>query len=130
MDLMYRATDKAAWDAYAASVNLTVDGMPSGCYIDTIGPIVTTPAVIDPETGDVVTHAVVDEHFHVNVRLTQIAGPAPDPLPPDYVQQGHDPAVLAQGGPGVEWLDPATVLNPARIWAGGMSYWVPVVEEA
>jgi hypothetical protein len=129
MDLMYKATDKAAWDAYAAIVSLTVEGMPSGCYIDTIGPIVTTPAVIDPETGDVVTPAVVDEHFHVNVRLTQISGPMPDPVPPDYVQQGHDPAVLAEGGPGVEWLDPATVETPARIWAGGMSYWTPPVVE-
>ncbi len=127
-DLMYRATDEATWDAYADIVGLTADGMPNGCYIDEIGPIVTTPAVIDPETGNVITPAVVDEHFHVNVRLTQIAGPLPDPLPPDYVQQGHDPAVLAQGGPGVEWLDPAIVGNPYRIWAGGMSYWVPVVE--
>jgi hypothetical protein len=127
MDLMYRATDKAAWDAYAAIVSLTSDGQPLGCYIDCIGQIVTTPAVIDPETGDVVSPAVVDEHFHVNVRLTQIAGPMPDPVPEDYVQQGHDPAVLAQGGPGVEWIDPASVDNPRRIWAGGMSYWVPGV---
>jgi hypothetical protein len=129
MDLMYRATDKAAWDAYAAIVSLTSDGQPLGCYIDCIGQIVTTPAVIDPETGDVVSPAVVDEHFHVNVRLTQIAGPMPDPVPEDYVQQGHDPAVLAQGGEGVEWVDPASVDNPRRIWAGGMSYYTPVTTE-
>ena len=126
MDLMYKATDKAGWDAYAASVNLTVEGMPSGCYIDTIGPIVTTPAVIDPETGDVVTPAVVDNHHHVNVRLTQIAGPMPDPVPDGYVQQGHDPEVLTKGGPGVEWIDPETVNSPSRIWAGGMSYYTKV----
>lgn len=128
-DLMYRATDKAAWDAYAAIVSLTVDGMPNGCYIDEIGPIVTTPAVIGPD-GEIITPAVVDNHHHVNVRLTQLAGPMPDPVPPDHVQQGHDPAVLAQGGPGVEWIDPATVSSPSRIWAGGMSYWTPILEGA
>ena len=127
-DLMYRATNKAAWDAYAAASGLTVEGMPSGCYIDEIGPIVTTPSVI--EDGEIVTPAVVDEHHHVNVRLTQIAGPMPDPVPEGYIQQGHDPAVLAEGGPGVEWIDPATVNSPSRIWAGGMSYWTPApVEE-
>ena len=127
MDLMYRATDKAAWDAYAAIVSLTVEGMPSGCYIDEIGPIVTEQATLN-EDGEIVTPAVVDSHHHVNVRLTQIAGPAPDPLPEGYVQQGHDPAVLAEGGAGVEWIDPATVSSPSRIWAGGMSYWVPPAE--
>ena len=124
MDMMYRATDKATWDAYAASKGLTADGMPSGCYIDEIGPIVTTPAVIS-EDGTILTPAVMDDRHHVNVRVTQIAGPLPDPLPDGYVQQGHDLAVLAQGGAGVEWVDHTTVDNPRRIWAGGMSYWMP-----
>lgn len=125
MDLMYRANTKAAWDAYASDTGLTDDeGRPLGCYIDEIGPVVTTPAVIS-EDGTILTPAVMDDRHHVNVRVTQIAGPLPDPLPDDYVQQGHDPAVLAQGGTGVEWVDPATVDNPRRIWAGGMRYWVP-----
>lgn len=118
-DLMYRATNKAAWDAFVQSAGLT-----DGCYIDEIGPIVVTPAVISQD-GTILIPAVMDDRHHVNVRLIQIAGPAPDPLPEDYVQQGHDPAVLAQGGEGVEWVDPATVDNPRRIWAGGMRYWVP-----
>lgn len=126
MDLMYRADTKAAWDAYASEMDLTVtDGentYPLGCYIDEIGSIVVTPAVIG-ENGEIVTPAVMDDRHHVNVRLTQIAGPLPDPLPEDYVPQGHDPAVLAEGGEGVEWVDPATVDNPRRIWAGGMRYW-------
>ena len=127
MDLMYRATDKATWDAYAASKGLTADGMPSGCYIDEIGPIVTTPAVISGDST-ILTPAVMDDRHHVNVRVTQIAGPLPDPLPDGYVQQGHDLAVLAQGGAGVEWVDHTTVDNPRRIWAGGMRYWTPAVE--
>jgi len=123
-DLMYRATDEATWDAWAAIVSLTYDGHPNGCYIDEIGPVVVTPAVVGPD-GEIITPAVMDNRYHVNVRLIQIAGPLPDPLPEDYVPQGHNPAVLAQGGPGVEWLNPAAVEHPCRIWAGGVSYWTP-----
>jgi hypothetical protein len=122
-DLMYRADTKAAWDAYASDTGLTDDdGRPLGCYIDEIGSIVVTPAVIGPD-GEIVTPAVMDDRHHVNVRVTQVSGPLPDPVPEGYVQQGHDLAVLAQGGEGVEWVDPASVDNPRRIWAGGMSYW-------
>jgi hypothetical protein len=127
-DLMYRAADKASWDAWAAIVSITYDGYPNGCYIDEIGPVVVTPAVVGPD-GEIITPAVMDNRYHVNVRLTQIAGPRPDPLPEDYVPQGHDPAVLAQGGPGVEWIDPVTVNNPRRIWAGGMNYYMPIASE-
>jgi len=123
-DLMYRAADEATWDAWAAIVSLTYGDRPNGCYIDEIGPVVVTQAVLGPD-GEIITPAVMDNRYHVNVRLTQIAGPRPDPLPEDYVPQGHDPAVLAQGGPGVEWLNPAVVEHPCRIWAGGMSYWTP-----
>ncbi|MDG4721582.1 hypothetical protein [Thalassospira aquimaris] len=34
-----------------------------------IGPIVTTPAVIDPETGEEITPAVIDDRFHVNLMV-------------------------------------------------------------
>ena len=71
MDLMYRATDKATWDAYAASKGLTSDGQPTGCYIDEIGPIVTTPAVIS-EDGTILTPAVMDDRHHVNVRVIHL----------------------------------------------------------
>jgi hypothetical protein len=111
-DLMYRATDEATWDAWAAIVSLTYDDRPNGCYIDEIGPVVVTPAVIGPD-GTIITPAVMDNRYHVNVRLVS----------------GHDPAVLVQGGPGVEWIDPATVNNPRRIWAGGMNYYTPIVLE-
>ena len=53
---------------------------------------------------------VEGQNWHVNVRVTS----------PDI-----DPAVIAQGGPGVEWIDPALVEAPIRIWAGGMNYWKP-----
>lgn len=86
-DLMYKATNKSAWDAYAAT-------LPDGILIDEIGPI-----------GE-------NTEYHVNIRVLD-----------DTV----DCAALAQGGTGVDWVDPALVATPARIWAGGMNYWVPVV---
>jgi hypothetical protein len=124
MDLMYRATDKATWDAYAASKGLTAtDGentYPLGCYIDEIGPIVTTPAVIS-EDGTILTPAVMDNRHHVNVRVIH--------LPTITDEDGNvsiiSMADLAAGTADVEWVDPATVDNPRRIWAGGMRYWVP-----
>lgn len=126
-DLMFRATTKAAWDAYAAEVGLTDDeGRPLGCLIDEIGPIVTTPAVMG-EDGEIITPAVMDDRWHVNARLTEIAQHSDD-LSGNAIVMGHDPAILAAGGPGVEWVDPATVDNPRRIWAGGMSYWTPESE--
>jgi hypothetical protein len=123
MDMMYRATDKATWDAYAASKGLTADGMPSGCYIDEIGPIVVTPAVISGG-GTILTPAVMDDRHHVNVRVTHL----PTVTDEDGNVSVISMADLAAGNAGVEWVDPATVDNPRRIWAGGMRYWTPAVE--
>lgn len=121
-DLMFKATDKAAWDAFALASGLTVtdDGLTfaaPGILISEIGAIATTPPVFDAE-GNMVTPAVMDEHHHVNVRVMQ-----------PFVMSDDDPpveidvcAALAAGGAGVAWLDPATVSSPSRIWAGGMDY--------
>jgi hypothetical protein len=102
-DLMFKADDKAAWDAF-------VETFPEGAtvLVDEIGPVVTTPAVYDGE-GNLVTPAVMDEHHHVNVRV----------ITPLEVC-----STLAAGASGVVWIDPVTVSSPSRIWAGGMNYWV------
>lgn len=122
MDLMYRATDRAAWDAFTLASGLVADGNLNGCLIDEIGPVITTPAVIG-EDGEIITPAVMDDRWHVNLRLTETFSTSTDEEG-NVTTTGHDPAVLALGGPGVEWADPATVQQPRRIWAGGMSYWV------
>ena len=119
-DLMYRATDKAAWDAYAAQVGLTADGYPTGCYIDEIGPIVVTPAVIS-EDGTILTPAVMDDRHHVNVRIVHL----PQTTDEEGTVTVKTMADLAAGNSDVEWIDPSTVDNPRRIFAGGMSYWTP-----
>lgn len=89
MDLMFKATDKVAWDAFAAT-------LPEGILIDEIGPI-------EGSVG-----------HHVNIRT---------------IIDSVDCAVLAAGGDGVEWINPVIVTSPERIWAGGMNYWMPMVEE-
>lgn len=106
-DLMYKADDKTAWDAFLAA--LPEDVLPS-ILVDEIGPIVITPAVLD-ENGDVVDEAVIDLSHHVNLR---------------YLGEDNSfAATLAAGASGVQWIDPSTVSTPARIWAGGMNYWKP-----
>jgi hypothetical protein len=117
-DLMYKSTTKATWDAFTLSSGLVVDQDGSvypaeNVLIDEIGPIVTEPAVYD-EDGDLVTPAVIDESWHVNVRL---------------IGESFDIPALAAGDEDTEWIDPALVTVPNRIWAGGMNYWVPSVSE-
>jgi hypothetical protein len=113
MDLMFRATTKSAWDAYAAEMGLTYDT----AYIDEIGPIVVTPAVISQD-GTILTPAVMDDRHHVNVRVTHL----PTVTDEDGNVTALSMADLAAGNADVEWVDPATVDNPRRIWAGGMRY--------
>lgn len=102
IDLMFRADNKDAWDAFAPTAGYVVSPIVS---VDEIGPITTTPAVLDEE-GNELSPAVIDNRYHVNVRL-----------------DAESPSAIS--GPGIEWLDPATILTPARIWAGGMNYWIP-----
>lgn len=108
LDLMFKATDKAAWDAWLESLD---DETKAAILIDEIGPIIITPAVIDTD-GEITTPAVMDAKHHVNVRV---------------MSDAIDAAALAAGGTGVTWVDPATVETPSREWAGGMNYWVPAV---
>lgn len=118
-DFMYRATDKATWDAYADAMCLTSDA----AIIDEIGPIVATPAVIG-EDGEIITPAVMDDRWHVNVRVIR---------EPTF-EEGEETVTitmeqLAAGGEDVEWVDPSLVSNPRRIFAGGMNYWTPLTEQ-
>ncbi|WP_372395178.1 hypothetical protein ABMY26_06845 (plasmid) [Azospirillum sp. HJ39] len=73
----------------------------SVCDVDPIGPLALTAPVVDPETGEVVTPAVVDERYHLNIY------PAP-------LRLGADPDAWAAI---VAAADPFTVpdiANPRR----------------
>lgn len=101
-DLMFKATDKAAWDAFAGTFPET------GILVDEIGQILITPPVLDAN-GNIITPVVIDEAYHVNVRI---------------ISDEVDCSILANGAPGVNWINPTTVTSPERIWAGGMNYYI------
>lgn len=105
MDLMFKATDKPAWDAWAETALAVPDVL-----IDEIGPIGSAAG----EMG---------EAHYVNVRVLRPVFTSVDDQ--GNVTETDVCAELASGGAGVEWIDPASVSTPSRIWAGGMCYWVP-----
>jgi len=134
MDLMFKATDKETWDAWASDAGLISPGKETKgwsdifIYISEIGPIVITPAEYD-EDMNIISPPVFDNSHHVNVRIVYPDG-IQTYIDPDGNEHsfGIDYSILAQGGEGVEWIDPAIVTSPERIWAGGMNYWMPINE--
>lgn len=130
MDMMFKATNKETWDAWASEAGLISPGKEEKgwgeirIYIDEIGPIVTTPAEYD-EDMNMITPPVFDNSHHVNVRIMDPGVQTYTDLEGNEHTYGVDYALLAEGGEGVEWIDPAIVTSPERIWAGGMNYWVP-----
>ena len=106
-DLMFKADTKAAWDAYVAAMPETETPV---LMIDEIGPVMLAPSVMGAG-GEIETPAVMDDAHHVNVRVLS-----------------DDEGLLmslAAGNADVHWIDPSTVSTPARIWSGGMNYWLP-----
>jgi hypothetical protein len=106
----------------------------SGVFIDEIGPVTKTPAVIDKD-GNEVTPAVVITGHHANIRVTgvvfsmltegmptegnvfqrtkileMIPGMAAKPAMAKGVPAGH------VGPNGVRLFDPGLVATPFRVW--------------
>ena len=103
--MMFKATNKAAWDAFAATFPVDAE-----ILIDEIGPIVTTPAVID-SNGNITKPAVVDNAHHVNIRIQRpILNSADNNDTVDVYEE------LVSGATGVQWIDPSTVATPHRVW--------------
>ncbi|KAA0576669.1 hypothetical protein [Azospirillum sp. Sh1] len=69
------------------------------CDLDVIGALALTAPVVDPDTGEVVTPAVVDERFHVNMRGPRI---------------GADPAAWAAIVSAAEPYTLSDIANPRR----------------
>lgn len=70
-DITLRCFSRARWLAVATNRNIIdADGNPNpGFSIDEIGNIVLTPAVIDPQTLAVITPAVMDTWYWINLRI-------------------------------------------------------------
>ncbi|PWC69092.1 hypothetical protein TSH7_01205 [Azospirillum sp. TSH7] len=75
-------TEAALIDALPMLRTVDADGAPCWltagpvCDVDPIGPLTLTAPVVDPETGEVMEPAVVDERWHANLRGPRI-GAAP-----------------------------------------------------
>lgn len=63
-------------DETAARAALAIAGVAPGggrgVAVDMLGPVTLTPSEIDPETGEVLTPAVIDHRYHVNLRSAEL----------------------------------------------------------
>ncbi len=135
LDLQVRADTRAGFEAAAEAENLLVrDGEDNlrpapGVLIDPLGPVVITAAELDAE-GNVVTPAVKDNRYHVNLRITAPALTAADAdgfpnwerTAIQWTQNGEPDAEInaeesALKLANVALIDPASIKSPARIWA-------------
>ena len=98
-------TEAALVEALPMLRTVDADGTPCwltagpACDLDPIGPLALTAPVVDPETGEVVEPAVVDERYHANLR-----GP----------RRGSDPAEWAAIVSAVEPYTLSDIANPRR----------------
>jgi len=131
-DFMYVADTKDLWREYAIANGIAhseedEEGMLTlvynpGFHADHIGAMVVTPAVFDysTEPPTLISEAVMDERFHVNLRVIgeEIEG--------EFIRtKKYKP----QAASGTEWVDPDTVSTPQRVWLGGMTYFSEGIPE-
>ena len=133
VDTLLRADSMADWVAGAYYYGLLIaddegDVKPApGVDIDYVGSVVLTPAVLDAE-GNVTTPAVTDDRLHINLR---ISGAALAKVDADGYPKWKSMALAwksygtaatpnnAEVGlsfSGVTQIDPATVIQPKRVW--------------
>ncbi|MCW2248302.1 hypothetical protein M2352_003936 [Azospirillum fermentarium] len=85
---MLRATDDAGNPCW-----LTAGPV---CDVDPIGPLTLTAPEVDPETGEVLTPAIVGERFHANIRGPRAGA---DPAAWAAVVQAAAPYTLTVANP-------------------------------
>lgn len=79
LDFMLRSKNKDVWINIAKTYGILIQGsngelIPAdGVTIVEIGSIVLTPATVEPITGLELTPAIIDDRFHVNLRLAEPA---------------------------------------------------------
>lgn len=132
IDHLIRAESRSVWLTYAQDQGwIDEDDRPTpGTLIDELGPVVIEPAVIDMETMEVTTPAVMDDWHHVNVRLVEEGEPsvdlagiqAVDVRGVSAVEKGLEPTRI-------QVLSAADIATPVRIWAGGMYFKEPVLPQ-
>ncbi len=91
-------TEAALIDALPMLRGEDVDGAPCWltagpvCDVDPIGALALTAPATDPDSGEVVTPAVVDDRFHANVRGPRIGA---DPAEWEAIVSAAEPFTLS-----------------------------------
>jgi hypothetical protein len=130
VDLCTRTGNREIWEAVAVAANLYIETDngpapdPDVCVVET-PPIVLTPAVMDGE--DVVTPEVLDQRYHLNLRLlpgmlervndegyplwqlTALAWMAGQDAEPNKCEAGKERQ-------GITMIDPDSISSPSVVW--------------
>lgn len=119
IDMIVRADTKGYWESVARDWGL-LDGSKrpaDGVSVDVVGPVEITPAVVDVN-GEVVTAAVYDTRYHVNVRVRDTFDWEPFAL--KWTRDGQPVAANAEEEGlriyRVTLIDPDTIKSPTRVW--------------
>ena len=133
VDAIIRATNRATFEAAALSQNILQDVngelVPApGCDIDRIGEYCITPAVYEEDGETMISSAVWDTRYHVNLRIGQPAlSNETDGFPnwkatailwtengtTDAQVNANESALVLSG---VSLIDPDTVETQGRVW--------------
>jgi len=141
IDFMLRAATEQDFNTFGVAEGWLIfddDGLrvAGGVDIDRIGSIVTTPGTYD-EDGNQLTAPVIDNNYHVNVRLHGFMFNADTKhngenrySKSDFAKRmmagnkrsfGKRPTKSYKLG-AVELIDPNTLQTPSRVWASGMNF--------
>lgn len=129
---MIRCTDKATWQAAGVQFKLLEQGRDKvskparGISVAEIGAVQIVPPVMDKK-GNIVTPAVVDSRYHVNVLVDPSVLARVDPdgyerwkLTATAFMSGTDAPAnnleVSKRLQGVELIDPTTVATPANVF--------------
>lgn len=119
IDVIVRADTKGHWESVARDWGLldSAKRPTEGVSVDVVGPVEITPAVVDAN-GEVVTAAVYDARYHVNVRVRDTFDWEPFAL--KWTRDGQPAAANAEEEGRrfyrVTLIDPDTIKSPTRVW--------------
>jgi hypothetical protein len=111
-DFTFNCVSPEDWDAYVTT-------LPEGTWVDEIGwmpfGLLEAPAGTEMDDPQFENAQAV---WNVNSRID------------DELYPASRIANVSLGNENVIWIDPVTITNPQREWAGGMDYWTAEPEPA
>lgn len=131
IDYQTRAQTETPWNAAAEGLGWLIDDPDEngngkisapGVDLSLIGSVVVVPAIYD-ENGNLITPVVMDDRYHVNVRLdpakwahqSDLMGEAKTENVPSSNQNKNEQGWKYRS---MTFIDPATFASPINIWLG------------